>query len=376
MARLSRMRPIRVTAVSHNLNREGAPLVLLELIRGLTEAGIIEPTVLGMLEGPLRAEYQRLGIAVRVLDPRRRGLRAALHLAHRRTEVVLANTVLAFWAVDVARAMWRKSMWIIHESEPGFALLYSPNERKRARRALARADRVIFPSHATRAVYRDLETRQNFSVFHNGFDRTAYEVRVAGRSRAAIRARLGIEDGVIAGVLVGTVSERKSQLDAVRAVAALPSEVARRLAIFVVGDVPGEYSASLHTAAKVLPTNAIRIIPYADDIVDYYLAADFALSTSRMEAFPKVVQEAMYFGLPLVVAPVFGIAEQVEDEKSALFFPAGDVAALANRLERIACDAALRQRLGQGARAALERLPSMDDMIEQYGRWLRECVGR
>lgn len=370
------MRPIRVTAVSHNLNHEGAPLVLLELLRGLTEAGVIRPTVISMLEGPLRADYERLGAAVRVLDPERRRMRAALHLAHRRTEVVLANTVLAFWAVEVARAMWRKSLWVIHESEPGFALLYSPNERKRAQRALARADRVIFPSHATRAVYRDLETRRNFSVFHNGFDRAGYDVRVAGRSREAIRARLGIADGHVVGVLVGTVSARKSQLDAVHAVAALPPGVAKRLSIFVVGDVPGEYSAAVHAAAQELPTNAIRIVPHADDVLDYYLAADFALSTSRMEAFPKVVQEAMYFGLPLVVAPVFGIAEQVEDEKSALFFPPGDVGALTTRLTRICESAELRQRIGRGAADALRRLPSMDDMLAQYGRWLRECAGR
>ena len=368
------MTRLRVTVVTHNLEYEGAPLVLFELIRGLANDGVVSPSIVSMSEGPLRADYERLGFPVRVVGTPLRTVRVALSLVRRSSDVLVANTVLAHWAIDSAHRARRPSLWFIHESEPAFSLLSSPRARKRAERALDRAQRVVFPSHATRAVYDPRAERPNLSVFHNGFDRASYDARTRGRSREEIRARLGLASGTIAGTLVGTVTPRKSQLDAVRAVAALPKDLAARLALFVVGDVPGEYSRTIHAAAQSLPPGTVRFVPYASDVLDYWLAADFALSTSRIEAFPKVVQEAMYFGLPLVVAPVFGIAEQVEDEKSALFFPPGDTGALAVQLGRIIESEALRRRLGNAARDALGRLPSMEDMVAQYGRWLREAT--
>jgi len=290
----------------------------------------------------------------------------------RGVDVVLANTVLAWWAVAAAHRARRPSLWLIHESDPPFAAVRTAWSRARARRALGRADRVVFPAHATREVYTGIAPRARLSVFHNGFDAASYDARLVGRSRAEVRARLKLSSDDVVGVLVGTVSHRKSQIDAVNAVAALPDAVAARLKLFIVGDVPGSYSHELHRATRLLTSGAVRIVPYSNDVLDYYLAADFALSTSKMEAFPKVVQEAMYFGLPLVVAPAFGIAEQVEDEVSALTFPVGDVTALTAKLERIVTDAELRRRLGEGARAALARLPSMSEMVAQYAEWLQD----
>ncbi len=370
------MRPLRITVVSHNLSREGAPLVLLELVRGLVAAGhAAPPSILAMQEGPLRAEYERIGCNVHVIPYRRRRLRAALHVLRSRSDVVLANTVLAWWVIPAARWLRRPALWFIHESEPDFGLLPSADEKAGAWRALRQACRVVFPSHATREVYDPGARRRNVSVVHNGFDAAAYAARIAGRTRETARARLRIGDDRLVGIIVGTVSPRKSQLDAVLALEQLPPDVAARIHLRIVGDVPGEYSRELHAAAARLPPGAVTIVPYASDPLDEYLAADFALSTSRMEAFPKFVQEAMHFGLPLVVAPVHGIVEQVRDGESALFFPPGDVAALADRLSTLAASEALRERLGQGARAALARLPTQADMVAAYARFLGECVG-
>lgn len=370
------MRPLRLTVVSHNLSHEGAPLVLLELVRGLHASGFARASILSMREGPLRGEYEALGCPVTIAAPQRRRLHAALGFVRERSDVVVGNTILAWWAIQAAHRIGRPTLWIIHESEPDFGLLEWPDEKRAAARALARADRVVFPAHATRAVYDPKKARSNFTVLHNGFDRDAYAARARGRDRAAIRRRLDLPDDRIVGLVAGTVSPRKSQLDAVHALARLAPDVLARLTLLVVGDVPGEYSTALHAAAARLPAHAVRIIEYAADPIDYFVAADFALSTSRMEAFPKFVQEAMHFGLPLVVAPVFGIAEQVVDCESALFFPAGDDEALAARLTAIVSDASLRARIGRGAAQALDRLPSSREMVAEYARLLRACASR
>ncbi len=103
------------------------------------------------------------------------------------------------------------------------------------------------------------------------------------------------------------------------------------------------------------------------------MAADFMISTSRVEAFPKIVQEAMFYSLPMVLAPVFGIIEQVQDEVSALFFPPGDFLKLAEQITRIVHDAKLRSRLAHNARVSLDRLPTLDEKIKEYHTMIAEA---
>jgi hypothetical protein len=62
-------RAIRAIAVTHNLNREGAPYAQLEMIVGLHRRGLIDPIVLSPQEGPLRADYELAGIAVTIVTP-------------------------------------------------------------------------------------------------------------------------------------------------------------------------------------------------------------------------------------------------------------------------------------------------------------------
>ncbi len=370
-------RRLRLTAVSHNLFREGAPRVLFELVGGLARGGSVAARVLAFEDGPMRADLVAAGCSVAVLPPKRRDARMVLDFVRYRTDVVLANTVLAHRAVTLASRVGLPSLWLIHESQPPWSLL-PDGERAAASRALARADRVVFPAAATRELYLPLAPGGRLEVAHNGFDHATFAAASRGRDRAAIRARWGVGPDEVVGVIVGTVNERKAQLDAVQAFARLEPSVAAPLVLFVVGDVPNSYGASVHAAVSALGPRAgrVRVVPFADDVVDWYVGADFLLSTSHVESFPRVVCEAMWFGLPVVAAPVFGIREQVEDGVSALFFPPGDVAALAERLTRIVHDAPLRARLGAGAKAALGRLPTLPDAVARWQAWLEDAARR
>ncbi|MDQ2999110.1 MAG: glycosyltransferase [Chloroflexota bacterium] len=61
--------------------------------------------------------------------------------------------------------------------------------------------------------------------------------------------------------------------------------------------------------------------------------------------------ELMAAGLPLVAGRVGQVAEYIEDRHSGLLVPPGDPAALARAALALLADPALRERLGQGARA-------------------------
>lgn len=79
----------------------------------------------------------------------------------------------------------------------------------------------------------------------------------------------------------------------------------------------------------------------------------FALS-SRREAMPNALLEAMAMGLPVVAAAVGGVPAAVCDGVNGLTYPTGDVPALTRRLRRLLEDAALRERLSGAARRTIE----------------------
>jgi glycosyltransferase involved in cell wall biosynthesis len=75
----------------------------------------------------------------------------------------------------------------------------------------------------------------------------------------------------------------------------------------------------------------------------------FVLSTFY-EAFPISILEAMRAGLPIVATSVGGIPEAVSHGVSGFLVPLSQENLMAESLERLFMDAALRERLGQSAR--------------------------
>jgi glycosyltransferase involved in cell wall biosynthesis len=80
--------------------------------------------------------------------------------------------------------------------------------------------------------------------------------------------------------------------------------------------------------------------------------ADVFVFPSLFEGSAVVTYEALASGLPCVVTPNAGSV--VRDELEGFLVPPRDVAALADRMERLGRDAALRTRMGRSARARAE----------------------
>jgi glycosyltransferase involved in cell wall biosynthesis/GT2 family glycosyltransferase len=380
---------LRVAVFSHNLNYEGAPRVLLEISTGLQKSRQMEVLVMSPEDGALRAEYEDAGCAVHVVPEGQdafrsdeRGFNAVTEIAGRlvaeRVDVVIANTVLCWWAVEAANIARVPSTWIIHESEPPFTHLseHGPECERRGRQALALPYRVVFVAEATRSVFADLETTNNFTVFHNGYDATSDHRSALQVPKAQARTGLNIPPDAFVGLLPGTVIDRKSQIDLVHAVRKLDLDVLRNLHLIILGDRPTPYSEALHREIALLGPlrqHCLSVLPYAAGAEQYFRAADFLISTSRIEAFPRVIQEAMFFEVPMIVAPVYGIVEQVSDEVSALFFPPGDAARLAQQIERLFRCPSLRERLAANARVTLDRFPTVQEMVGFYEKTLWEA---
>lgn len=74
----------------------------------------------------------------------------------------------------------------------------------------------------------------------------------------------------------------------------------------------------------------------------------------QMEGIPVALMEAMAAGVPVISTRLSGIPELVRDGEGGLLVPERDPEALAAAMERLAGDPALRARLAEGGRRAVE----------------------
>lgn len=101
-----------------------------------------------------------------------------------------------------------------------------------------------------------------------------------------------------------------------------------------------------------------------DDVPTALASADAFVLPSLYEGMPMVLIEAMASGLPIVTSRVGGIPDMVVDGVSALLCePRSD--SIADGLERLATEEALRMRLGSAA-AERSRLFGSDAMASRY----------
>ena len=122
-----------------------------------------------------------------------------------------------------------------------------------------------------------------------------------------------------------------------------PAGYRRRLEAMAARRAPGRlrFLGAVADPAEVLPGFAVLAVP------------------SRREPFGRVAAEALACGVPVVAAATGGLPEVVRDGVDGLLYPAGDAAALAERLRRLLDDAALRASMSVAASAGAARfLPS------------------
>ena len=105
-------------------------------------------------------------------------------------------------------------------------------------------------------------------------------------------------------------------------------------------------------------------------------AADLFLLTSVSEGIPLAVIEAMAASLPVVATRVGGVGEVVRDGETGFLAPAGDPAALAEHVLRIATDPALGKQMGRQGCARARGLFSEEQMHAQYLQFYQEMLPR
>lgn len=94
----------------------------------------------------------------------------------------------------------------------------------------------------------------------------------------------------------------------------------------------------------------VRLPGWYDDTVACFEALDLLVLPTYREGFGNVYLEANAMELPVVGTAITGVRDAVADGRTGLLVPPRDAAALADAIERLLSDAALRARMGRAGR--------------------------
>ncbi len=179
------------------------------------------------------------------------------------------------------------------------------------------------------------EIKRNFGlpdtklhVIYSGVDTVAYHPDLK-RSRAEVRASLGLSSEALLYLFVGSGFERKGLPAALKALARLPEGN-----LLVIGrDRHAERYRRL-TEDLGLGTR-VQFLGALPDVKPYYGAADGLVLPTLYDPFPNVALEAMACGLPIVTSTTSGAAELIENGRNGYVCDALDIETLAAHLRAV-----------------------------------------
>jgi glycosyltransferase involved in cell wall biosynthesis len=127
----------------------------------------------------------------------------------------------------------------------------------------------------------------------------------------------------------------------------------------------GPQAGVLADLARSLPVpETIRFLGHREDIEDILPAVDLLVQCSKAEGMPYIVLEAMNRAIPVVASCVPGHTDLIDDRRTGLLYPCGQVDALEDCLQRCLTDAGLRHTLGQAAQAHVHEHHRLDSQVE------------
>jgi glycosyltransferase involved in cell wall biosynthesis len=236
---------------------------------------------------------------------------------------------------------------ILHEHGPvfrgGTGCLY----RGLLRLLGPRADRIIANSEAAKsAVARTMRSSKvPIAVVPNFIDMAQFDPDRYDRDR--MRESLGLgRDQFVVG-FVGRLDRAKGP-DLLVEAAALLREQGDARRFLIVGAGP-ERERLEHRVRKLDLDRVVVLAGLHENPAAVMRAFDVAVVPSRREAFGIAALEMMRMKVPVIVSPVGGLPELVEDGRTGIILPRLSPEAIAQAVRRLEEDAALRETVGRNA---------------------------
>lgn len=340
---------LSVVQVIGNSAIGGAERHLLDLVQGLIPLGV-DVEVICPRPGPLTQQLTALNVPLRCVEmvhpwPGDEYLldRKAVHelgkvLRKKRPDVVHSHLYPAHLHASLAAEEVGVPA-IVHTAHtiivrPGDALL-----------SYVTAARTIAVSRAAGRLLEDVGVPpERIEVIYNGVGSEHFEQNIEAQQR--VRADLNVGSGPIIG-MVSRLSSEKGVDVLLRAIQQVV-QVVSSLTVLIIGD--GPQAAELHQLAGQLGLNeTVHFLGARSDIPVLNRLLDLFVLSSREEACPMALLEAMTAGRAVVATNVGGTPEVVTHNVEGLLVPPDDPEALGRALLILLKEPARRTSMGTAA---------------------------
>jgi glycosyltransferase involved in cell wall biosynthesis len=230
----------------------------------------------------------------------------------------------------------------------------------------------VFVSDALRQAFQPLGRFRHAQtqVVHNGIDMELFRPT----SDRSFRNELGISEREVLVGAVGNIRVSKAYPMLLQA-AALLKQRGTGCRIVIVG----QGDDSLHDEVLALRHQLgleqdVILAGFRGDIAQVMNSLDLYVLSSSAEGFSLTTVQAMACGVPVVATRCGGPEEIVDDGITGRLVPPNSPGALADAIEALVSDSALRARLGPAGRAVVERKFSLQSMVNGYAGIYDRCV--
>jgi glycosyltransferase involved in cell wall biosynthesis len=374
---MSKNSALRIALVSHNIVRgDGQGRANLEVVRYAQKQGAKVTLFADRVDSDLEAE----GIEwVKVQPPTRSNW-----LVHNTQSLVMANRLLEKRRNDfdiihacgatltiphhINTSQYVHKAWLQSPLHPSrvdrtpyglYQWTYSTWNAYLERQAYHRAQFVV-PASST--VFNELHQlvsvpKDKMQVILNGADPT--EFFPPTQKSAEDRKALGLPETGVLGLFAGDIRINRKGIDTVlKALISVPN-----MQLIVVGKTEGSPFPAMAESLGV--AGRTHFLDFRRDMAKIMRACDFFVFPSRYEACALVLVEALTSGLPIITAATTGGSEVVTPECGICVPDVEDVSAIANAMQKLVDNPALRQQFSQVAAQESDKY-HWDKIAQQY----------
>ena len=208
--------------------------------------------------------------------------------------------------------------------------------------ALNNAERIVVLSETHKKYYHKQGVPlAKMSVVYNGIDILQFDIE----SKKEMEHPVECNDKSL--VLVGSLSSRKRQFDAINVVGQLKNSYPD-INILFLGDGPERENLEKLVRDNSLENNVFFIGEVAN-VAPYLPKCKIA----DREGMPNVILEYMAAGLPVIATDLPGVSEMVKEGETGCIVPVGDVEVIISSINNILASSELCENMGIRARKVL-----------------------
>lgn len=243
---------------------------------------------------------------------------------------------------------------------------------------LAKGGAATLRRIAAQMVYRFALGHSNIRVvFQNPSDRETFQRFGIDADRTVIITGSGVDLSTFPVAaeppppVVVTMASRLLRDKGVREYVAAAEMVRERLPEVVLrlaGDIdPGNpTSLSQDDCDTIAQKGHVRLLGHRTDVAELFASSHIVVLPSYREGLPKVLIEAAAAGRAVVTTDVPGCRDAIEPGRTGLLVPVKQADALAQAIEALATDSALRHAFGRAGRALAEQRFDVRQVAAQH----------